>query len=430
MENPVQVHALANGLKAVLVPCEAESVAFGIFVASGSRHEPAALGGISHFIEHMLFKGTPTRRPIDISRAIEGRGGLFNACTGEQSTCYYAHLPSEYFAEAVDIFSDMYLNALIPDDEFAREKSVVLEELKMYADEPDQVASENLQRALFPGNALGEPIVGTAASLGAMTARTLRRYRATHYVPSRTVAVVAGRFDADAALALLGEKLGRFRAPRGKAPVFGAPVDLSVPPVPEVVAARDVQQTQIALGFRTFGVDHPLKYAATVMNAILGRGMSSRLFQEVREKRALSYDISSHLAFYGDAGVFSVCAGTDPARAGRALAMIERELERISTRAVPARELACAKEFLVGNFRLSHERVTSKMFHYGASMLAFGHPLPAEDEIAAVRAVTAADVRRAAETIFRPELRALSRVVPKTPDGTGFETNNAKETVE
>ena len=154
---------LKNGLRVVYVPCEAESVAFGLFISSGSRYEEARVAGISHFIEHMLFKGTPTRRPIDITRAIEGRGGNFNAFTGEEATCYYAHLPDEYLNEAVEILGDMYLNASMPDDEFAREKQVVIEEIRMYADEPDAVAMENLQRSLFPCNPIGAPVAGSAA---------------------------------------------------------------------------------------------------------------------------------------------------------------------------------------------------------------------------------------------------------------------------
>ena len=150
------LETLKNGLKLVLVPDDhVESVCFGIFVSSGSRHETPALAGISHFIEHMLFKGTATRSALEISQAIEGRGGNFNAYTSEESTCFFAHMPYDSLATAVDILSDMYTRAAIPDDEFARERNVVLEEIKMYADEPDSVASENLSRALFPGNALG-----------------------------------------------------------------------------------------------------------------------------------------------------------------------------------------------------------------------------------------------------------------------------------
>lgn len=406
------LHVLKNGLRVALVPCEAESVAFGLFIASGSRHERAKEAGISHFIEHMLFKGTPTRKPIDITRAIEGRGGNFNAWTSEESTCYYAHLPDEYLAEAVDILCDMYANASVPDDEFAREKQVVLEEIKMYADEPDAVAMENLQRAVFPRNPLGASVAGSAASLGPLVPDDLRRYIATHYLPSNTVAVVAGRFDEAAALRLLDARLGRRRASRAK--VKAVPVDFSLPPVADVMTTKDVHQVQLAVGYRTFGVADPRKYAATVMDAVLGRGMSSRLFQEVREKRGLSYDISSRMQFFSDAGMFTVSAGLDPAKADLALRTVDRELLRIREKTVSAAELRRTKEFLIGNFRLSHERVTSKMFFYGSTLLSYGRLVSPREQIDGIASVTPADVRSAAGAILRDENRSVSRVIPSS----------------
>ena len=240
---PARLVVLRNGLRVVLVPCEAESVAFGLFIESGSRHEAPEFAGISHFIEHMLFKGTPTRRTVDITRAIEGRGGNFNAMTGEESTCYYAHLPSEYLGDAVETLSDMYLNATIPDDEFAREKQVVVEEIKMYADEPDAVAAENLQRALFPKCALGAPVAGTPESLAPMRPATLRRYIRSHYLPSKTVAVVAGAFDESAALALVESCLGR---PRGGRAGFEAEPSEQVDAI-AAVSAADVQSAARAI---------------------------------------------------------------------------------------------------------------------------------------------------------------------------------------
>jgi predicted Zn-dependent peptidase len=405
------LHTFGNGQRVVLVPCEAESVAFGLFIASGSRHESDATAGISHFIEHMLFKGTPTRRPIDITRAIEGRGGNFNACTGEESTCYFAHLPAEYLGESVDILCDMYRHATLPADEFAREKQVVLEEIKMYADEPDAVAMENLQRALFPRNRLGAPVAGSAASLLPLTPQTMRRYIASHYLPSNTVAVVAGHFDSREAVKLLGAQLGRVRPPRA-AHVVAAPVDFTVPPVADVTAHKDVHQTQLAIGYRTFGVADTRKYAATVMDAVLGRGMSSRLFQEVREKRGLSYDIASRMQFFSDAGMFTVTAGLDPSKLPLARRTIDRVLARIRERAVSAAELRRTKEFLIGNFRLSHERVTSKMFFYGSTLLSYGRLVTPQEQIDGIAAVTADDVRAVAETILRDENRSVSLVLP------------------
>ena len=410
----VEVRALGNGLRVVLAPCEAESVAVGVFIASGSRHEPPKFAGISHLIEHMLFKGTPTRKPIDITRAIEGRGGNFNAMTGEEATCYFAHLPDDYLDEAVDILSDMYLRATVPDDEFAREKQVVVEEIRMYADEPDSVAMENLQKALFPGHGLGCPVAGTPESLAPLKAEDLRRYIRSHYRADNTVVVVVGSFESGKALGLVERAfspLGRSRT--RKKP---APSRFARPSPSHVSVEKDVQQVQLALGYRAFGISDPRKYAATVMDAVLGRGMSSRLFQEVREKRGLSYDISSRMQFFSDAGMFTVTAGVDPSKAGRALATTDREIRRICERRVSAAELRRTKDFLVGNFRLSHEKVTSKLFFYGQTMLAFGRLVAPEEQVAGIRAVTSADVQAVARSVFAPSARAVSWVVPRGLD--------------
>ena len=410
--NKPRLYVLQNGFKTVLVPCEAESVAFGLFVASGSRHETGKTAGISHFIEHMLFKGTPSRRPIDITRAIEGRGGNFNACTGEESTCYYAHMPYEYLNEAMDILFDMYLNATIPDEEFEREKQVVLEEIKMYADEPDAVAMENLQRALFPKNRLGAPVAGSAKSLVPLTSADLRRYIETHYAPSRTVAVVVGRFDEESALKEISRRISQCRR---KASGFKnvRKVDFSVSPIAETSASRDIQQTQIALGFRTFGINDDRKYAASVLDAVMGKGMSSRLFQEVREKRGLSYDISSRMQFFSDAGMFTVTAGVDPEKEDLAIKTIGREIDKIRSKKISEAELRRIKEFMLGNFRLSHERVVSKLFFYGSTLLSYGRRMTTDEQVEAVKSVTSDDVLSVAREIFDSANGSYSRVVPK-----------------
>ncbi len=404
---------LPSGLRVVLAPCEAESVAFGLFIASGSRHETDAVAGISHFIEHMLFKGTPTRKPIDITRAIEGRGGHFNACTSEESTCYYAHLPYEYLKDAVEILSDMYLNATLAPDEFAREKEVVLEEIKMYADEPDSVAMENLQQALFPQHPLGRPVAGSATSLLPLKPADLKAYIKTHYIPANTVAVVVGRFDEAEALKLIEKGLVNdggiviARSETTKQSRF-------LPVVNEVTTKKEaIHQTQLALGYRTFGVTDPRKYAAVVLDAILGRGMSSRLFQEVREKRGLSYDISSRLHFFDEAGMFTITAGVDPRKAAATLKIVEREIEKLCQKRVSAAELKRTKEFLVGNFRLSQERLVSKLFFYGSTILSFNRLITTAEQVAGVRAVTAAEVQAVAQDIFNPANRSLSLLLPR-----------------
>lgn len=400
---------LPNGLRVVLVPCEAQSVAFGLFIKSGSRHETDATAGISHFIEHMLFKGTKNRSQLEITQAIEGRGGNFNAYTGEEATAYFTHMPLEYLDEAVDIICDMYLNASIRAADFKREREVVLEEIKMYADEPDAVAMENLQRALFPRHRLGEPIAGSAKSLMPLKPADMKAYIASHYRPDNTTAVLVGSFDRAKGLEAITRGLGSVKAasrrPSSAKSVFHAPVA-------EIATTKDIQQTQIALGYRTFGFSDPRKYAASVFDAIMGRGMSSRLFQEVREKRGLSYDIGSRMQFFTDAGMWTVTAGVDPAKADCALATIDREIKRIREKRVSAAELKRTKEFLTGNFRLSHERIQAKLFFYAQTVMSYGRLVSPEEQVEGVRKVTAADVAAVAREILDPSRRSLSLVKP------------------
>lgn len=404
---------LENGLKLVLVPDDhVEGVSFGLFVASGSRHETPDLAGISHFIEHMLFKGTETRSALDISTAIEGQGGNFNAYTSEEGTCFFAQMPYDRLATAVDVISDMYVHAAIPDAEFARERGVVLEEIKMYADEPDSVASENLSRALFPKNALGLPIAGSAETLNAMTPGTLRAYIRRAYVPKATCAVVAGRFEADVVRRLVAQALGGLA---GGEPLTFVPMKRRPLPVREIHATRDVQQVQLALGFRCFGVHAPerKKYAANVFDCLMGRTMSSRLFQSVRERRGLSYDIRSQLQYFEDVGGWAVTAGLDTARVERAVETIEKEFARIRARRPSSVELRRTKDYLLGNFRLGLENQRARMFFFGNCVQTYGRVRDPEELVKGIAAVTEDDVLAVANEILDDRFKSVSWVTPK-----------------
>ena len=377
--------SLTNGASLFVYKTNTKTVSLGVFIAAGCVNENADNNGISHFIEHMLFKGTPTRKPADITRAIEGRGGNFNAFTGEESTCYYAHVPGEYLGEAVEILGDMYSNATLDAVEFEREKRVVIEEIKMYSDEPDAVAMENLQRNVFPGCPLGRPVAGSAASLEPMTPDSMRDYMRRHYRADNTLLVIAGAFDERDALGVAEKAFSWKASPKGAKRSF-VPVDFGRRTVPESVVEKDVNQTQIALGYRTFGIGDARKYAMGVLDAVLGRGMSSRLFMEVREKRGLGYDISSQMHFF--------------------------RLAAVREKKVGARELSRVKEFLTGNFRISHENVKSKMFFYGSTWLSFGRLMPPSEQVEGIKSVTADEILAVAKAVFRPENRSLSMVVP------------------
>lgn len=405
------METLPNGLKIVFVPeSHSEAVAFGIFVASGSRHETAKTAGISHFIEHMLFKGTAKRSALEISRAIEGKGGNFNAFTSEETTCFYSYLPSDAFKTSVDILTDMYANAAIPEKDFAIEKGVILEEIKMYDDEPDAVAAENLSRALFPKNPLGLPIAGSAKSLMPMTAQDLRDYIKKAYVPSATVVVVSGRFDRDEARRLVVSTLGaREKAPKLKY----AKVRQDAKTIPEIKIERDISQVQMAMGFKIFGNTDERKYAATVFDCLMGRTMSSRLFQAVREKRGLSYDIRSNLQFFGDVGGWTVNAGLDGARVGQAVKAIDVELDKIRQKKPSAAELRRTKDYLTGNFKLSMEQVRARLFYFGAATLSYGKIVDPAEMVEKIEAVTADEVQELAQSILLDSKKSVSWVVPK-----------------
>ncbi len=405
------LHRLANGLRVVFINNDnAESVSFGIFVSSGSRHESAADAGISHFIEHMLFKGTKKRSALKISQAIEGRGGSFNAYTSEESTCFYAHLPCEALEPAVDILTDMYINAAIPEEEFERERYVILEEIKMYEDEPDAVASENLSKCLFPGNPLGLPVAGSGETLGAITPQHMRDYIRRVYVPAATVAVVSGRFNPVKAMALIEKTLGAL--PTGEPPVYEK-MNLRKRVIGEMRAKRDINQVQLALGYRIFGIHDSRKYAANVFDCLMGRSMSSRLFQAVREKRGLSYDIGSNLRFFSDTGGWTVTGGVDSKRADEALAAVEVEIDRIRTKKVSGAELRRTKEYLLGNYRLSFERPQAGMFYFGGSVLTNDKIVSIEETVEQIEAVGAGDILSVAQAMLDDRNKAVSWVVPK-----------------
>jgi predicted Zn-dependent peptidase len=305
----------------------------------------------------------------------------------------------------------MYTNAAIPEKDFAIEKGVILEEIKMYDDEPDAVAAENLSRALFPKNTLGLPIAGSPKSLIPMTAQDLRDYMKKAYVPSATVAIVSGRFDENEARKMIFSTLGaEAKAPKLKY----AKVKQETKVIPEIGAERDISQVQMAVGFKIFGTSDKRKYAATVFDCLMGRTMSSRLFQAVREKRGLSYDIRSNLQFFGDVGGWTVTAGIDSARVPQAVKAVEAELDKIRQKKPSASEIRRTKDYLIGNFKLSMEQVRTRLFYFGSSTLAHGKIIDPREAVEKIESVTADDVQAVAQQIIDEKKKSFSWVTPKT----------------
>ena len=407
-----KLERLPNGIRLVTIPDEnAESVTFAVTVASGSRYEKPRFAGVSHFIEHMLFKGTEKRTARDINRAVECRGGSFNAFTGEETTMFFAKLPCEFLPVAVDVICDMYANSTFPDKECERERNVVLQELKMYADDPGTVAAENLSLCLFPGNALGKPIGGNAKALTALKAEDLRAYWRRAYVPSATVVAVTGKFDPGDVSALLSETLGKMK--KGS-PIKCEKYNLKTPVQKSICAEREVQQTQVAMGWRLpFGIGDKRRFALSVLNAVLGSGMSSRLFETVREKRGLSYDIRSASQLFVDAGGLCVSGGTEPSRADEMIDVILREVEKLKTKKVGPAELRRVKDYVNGNFRLAFETPLTRIMYYSGCVFLKDKVVNPELSLKRIEAVTADDIIELANTCLVQKRMAISRVVPK-----------------
>jgi predicted Zn-dependent peptidase len=411
MLDKVQLTTLPNGLRVITSPQpEAESVAIGFWVGVGGRHEAPAVAGASHFIEHMLFKGTKRRTAKAISQAIEGRGGYLNAYTQEDATCYYARLPHERMHEAFDVLSDMYLEPKLAAADIDRERGVIIEELRMCHDQPQHVVQELLMDGLWANHPLGRPLVGTEKTLRSMTRSDLDDYRRSHYQPANTIFAMAGRLEHGAVVALVQAALGRL--PAGKRTKFRA-VDRRVAQHPFRLARREIEQVHAAIGFRSFGRHDKRRFALRLLNSILGENMSSRLFQVVREKHGLAYAVSSHYQLFQETGALVVSAGLDRARAADALRLIAREIARMRAKPVTRGEWQRARDYLLGQFRLGLEGTSSQMQWIGESLLNYDRFVKPDEVVAQLMAVTVAEMQQVAAELFTPQNLTLSLVVPE-----------------
>jgi predicted Zn-dependent peptidase len=411
MLDNVQLTTLANGARVISAPIpNAESAALGIWVRVGGRYEPAALSGASHFIEHMLFKGTRRRSARAISQAIEGRGGYLNAYTQEDGTCFYARLPHEYQEEAFDVLADMYREPRLAPADLARERDVIVEELRMYRDQPHHLVQEQFTQALWPGQALGRPLAGSERTLAAFTRDALDTFRRRHYTPRATVFAFSGRVAHADCLRLVREAVARL--PAGGAPGFRS-IRPRLPPERCRLLRRNIEQVHVVLGFRVFGRHDRRRHALRVLNGVLGENMSSRLFQLVRERHGLAYSIQSGYQLFDETGSAGISAGLDRRRARRALELIGREIRRIRDQPITRAEWRRTRDYLIGQFRLGLEGASSQMTWAGETLTHYGRYVAPREVLDALAAVTIEDVGRVARQVFDPRRLSLSLVVPQ-----------------
>ncbi len=407
----VQKSVTRNGVRVVTSTMpHVQSVAFGIWVGVGSRFEPEALGGISHFTEHLLFKGTQRRSARDISQAIEGRGGYLNAFTSEENTCYYARVGFNQIDPAFDVLADMYLNSDFAPAEIEKERGVIIEEIMMYRDQPRHQVGEILMGQLWPAHPLGRPIIGTEKTLKGMKHATFRRFVGERYVPANTVVAFAGKVEHADCVARVEALLGKQRATAR--PATFKKVNARHAPKRTVFQQKDIEQTHLALGIRLFGVRDDRRHALKLLSAVLGENMSSRLFQIVREKHGLAYSVHSHIQLFHDSGALTIGAGLDRKRKTKALELIVREIRRMRESAVGARELRLAKDYVVGQLRLALESTSQQMMWVGENVLTRGRFIPPEETIAKLERVTAGDIQKLAQAVLRVPRMSLAIISP------------------
>lgn len=417
MLDTLKTTTLGNGIQVVtLEKPHSEGVQIAIHARVGSRNEPEALNGVSHFIEHMLFKGTPKRTAKAISQAIEGQGGTLNAYTDRDSTCYYARVPYDKTDLALDVLGDLFYNATFDAKELDRERHVIAEEIRMYDDQPDCVAMERLAAQLWSGHPLGRPIAGTEQNVLEMSRADILAYRKTQYAPRRTVFAFAGRVTHEDCVEKVTRLAGRLRNPRTlREP---EPFTHAIPLDPFSLTRRGIQQTQLAFGWRAPGIaDKETRPAMAFLSCLLGETMMSRLFQSIRERRGLCYSVSSDLTLYADCGALAITAGCHPDKALRCAKAILAEIRRLIEKLVGAAEMRRTCDYLCGRFRL---RMDGTPIGWAANRLLFGIKPDPEAVLAEYRAVTATDVQAVAHNLLQPGALAMAVVAP----------NNARHSAE
>jgi len=405
----VQITQLSNGVRVVTetVPY-VRSASVGIYVGIGSRDEDERIAGISHFIEHMLFKGTATRTAHQIADTIESRGGHLNAWTDKETTTFQARVLAEDTALAIDVLTDMLLHSLLDPEEMTREKSVVLEEIKMYEDSPEDLVHEVFEQSLWKTHPLGRPIIGTSDTVSNLTREDLAAYMASRYLPDRIVVAAAGNLDHAEIVAQVEQSMGSLE---GKATL---PVHRSAKPSgkSKQVRKRETEQVNFCLGSRGYSKQNPSRYAVSILSSLLGGNMSSRLFQEIREKRGLAYNIGSYSRYYRDAGVFCIYGGTSLATYEQVIELTRKETTSVRKTGFTADELAKASTQVRGALVLGLEGMSSRMNRYGESLLAHGRVIPVEEVLAMYDKVTNDSIIEVAEHVFEDSLQTLAAVGP------------------
>lgn len=411
-----KTEVLDNGLKIVTKPMpHMESVSIGIWLRAGGRYESKENNGISHLLEHLLFKGTNKRDMIKIKHEIEGRGGSFNGFTSEEHTCYLVKVLAKDIELGIDILSDMVLDPKLSEDEIEKEKSVIVEEISMHKDMPSHYVREILAETMWPDQPLGMPLAGTTDTVRAITRDEIVKYKEDYYNPRNMLIIGTGHItedemvkNAEKYLSMpVSKSASRFERATKK---MGGPFT--------ALHKKETEQTHLAIGLHAIDRFHPDRHVLSLLNIIMGANMSSRLFHIVRDEMALCYEISSSVRRYEDCGSFVIGAGVDDKKLSRSLEVILRELARIKKEPVGKEELDRAKEYYRGQLLFALEDTMTHMLWLGEKVVSGEKDFSVKTILDHIASISAADVMRAAQDMFKDENLNLAVIGPIKEDKT------------
>ena len=392
----IRRETLPNGLRLVTEAMpHVRSVSIGVWLTRGSRHEPSEHAGIAHFVEHMLFKGTESRSAEDIAQQVDSIGGQLDAFTSKEYAGYYVKVLDQHLPLAADILADLVCRPVFAPEEIEREKKVVLEEIKMVEDTPDDLVHEIFAEAFWSGHPLGRPILGVPATVSALDQATLRRYFTDTYVAQNFVVVAVGNLEHDAVKSLVEQAFAGVRA-------TGSPVNDAPPSVVPAVQIRhkELEQSHVCLGTTGLPQNHADRYVGHALNTVLGGSMSSRLFQNVRERRGLAYSVFSSMSAYQDAGALSIYAGCGNDVVEELVEVVVAEIRRLRNEPMPADELRRAKDHLKGSLMLNLESTSSRMSHHARQEIYRDRADSLDEMLESIEGVAADDVHRLAAALF------------------------------
>ncbi len=396
----IESTTLANGVRVITeVMPHVRSISLGIWIGTGSRWETGDQAGISHFIEHMVFKGTTHRSAEDIARSVDSIGGGLDAFTAKEMVSYNTKVLDEHLPQAFDVLADMVRNPLFRDEDIEKEKGVILEELKMEVDNPEYLLHEIFSSNFWKDHPLGKPILGTKETIKRFDRQMIHKYYRRYYSPSNILITAAGNLSHDRLVDLAREHFDDLRA--------AAKLNPDPPPVPHARLVfrnkSSLEQTHLYLGVPAYPFPHPLRFACYALNTVLGGGMSSRLFQNIREKQGLAYAVYSELGMCSDTGCLAIYAGTSVESARRVIESIVKEFRELKESPVPAEELRRAKDHLKGSFMLGLESTSSRMGNLARQELYFKRFFTLDEMIQSIEEVTAEQVQHIAQEFFDPK---------------------------